>query len=142
MRRFLTCLGLVCSLAACAPRARDFTLLSTSDGGASFSTLIAPFYRELAVLDVRVDSYESFHYDGTDGGVPGRVVNDFFAENEGFCELRSRYRTSDGRHVLMLAVNDELEIRGVVYDLARLPRLTYGYFVGRVFSPVPTKRCR
>ena len=141
MRRFLTCLGLVYLLVACAPRAKDFTLLSTSDGGASFSTLIAPFYRELALLDVRVDSYESFHYDGPDGGVPARVVDDFFAENEGFCELRSRYRTSDARHVLVLALNDDLEIRGVVYDVSRQPRLTYGYFTGRVFSPLPTRRC-
>lgn len=143
MRRWLLsllCLGL---LAACAPRFQsDFTLLTVSDGGASFSTLIAPFYRDLALLDVRVDSFESFHYDGQDRGVPGRVVENFYAKNENFCELRSRYRTKDGKHVMVLATNDNLEIRGVVYDLSRQPRLTYGYFEGQVFNPLPTKRCR
>ena len=155
MRRFLLRFGLVGLLAgllvgltaACAPRSQaDYSLLTTSDGGASFSTLIAPFYRDLAVLDMRVDSYDSFRYDGQDGRVQDRVVENFQAkygaEDKGFCELRERYRSPDGEHVLVLATNDELEVRGVVYDLSRRPRLVYAYFEGRVFSPLPTKRCR
>lgn len=150
MRRFLLCLGLAGLLvgltAACAPRSQaDYSLLTTSDGGASFSTLIAPFYRDLAVLDVRVDTVESFRYDGQDGGVQDRVVNNFQAkyqiEDKGFCELRDRYRTRDGQHVMVLATNSDLDVRGVVYDLSRQPRLTYAYFEGRVFSLLPTKRC-
>ncbi len=150
MRRFLLfltpCFALLGLTAACAPRSQaDYSLLTTSDGGASFSTLIAPFYRDLAVLDVRVDSFESFRYDGQDARVQDRVVDNFHAKNETedkrFCELRSRYRSQDGQHVMVLATSDDLDVRGVVYDLTRRPRLTYAYFEGRVFSPLPTKRC-
>ena len=150
MRRLLRRFGLAAclvGLAACAPRSQaDYSLLTTSDGGASFSTLVAPFYRDLAVLDVRVDVYDSFRYDGQDPHVQDRVVDNFQAkyqaEDKGFCELRNRYRSPDGRHVMVLASNDSLDVRGVVYDLSRHPRLVYAYFEGRVFSPLPTKRCR
>ena len=127
-------------LAACAPQTQaSFDLLSSPADALSFQTLQAPFYRELAALGITIETHEAYHYYGDDGSVPGQLVRQL-REEEGFCRARpSTYR--EGSVVLELTANDQAEVRGLIYDLSRKPRLTYATFEGRSFRALPARRC-
>jgi len=127
-------------LAACAPQTQaSFDLLSTPAGSLSFQTLQAPFYRDLAALGIDIETHEAYHYYGDDGSVPQQLVRRL-RDEEGFCRASpSTYR--EGDVVLELTYNNQAEVRGLLYDLSRKPRLTYATFEGRSYRALSAKKC-
>jgi hypothetical protein len=141
-------LALLLLLGACAPAARqDHTLFVTREGSLTHQTLQAPFYRTLLDLGVSIRDYEAHSYHGQDGGVPSVLTaaltdNEGLAPHERYCAFRGNtFRSPDGAKVLVLAANDRLGVRGVIYDASRAPRLTYTVFTGTSYRPLLPRRC-
>lgn len=134
-------LVLLSVLAACAPTQQasyDF-LVSPADSS-YFQTMTSSFYGELGSLGVRVDSFETFSYTGQDKNVPEYLLESL--TTEGFCTVRGGVFTSEYRpHVLVVAADGDLGVKGVVYDLSRSPQVTYAYFQGESTRALPTARC-
>lgn len=93
----------------------------------------------MAELGITIETHEAYHYYGDDGSVPKQLVRQL-RDEEGFCRARpSTYR--EGDVVLELTTNDQAEVRGVIYDLSRKPRLTYATFEGRSYRALSIQRC-
>ncbi len=140
----LLSLALLVLLAACAPGARQsYDLFVAREGSLTHQTLQAPFYRTLLDLGVDIESYEAFRYDGQDGGVPRQLVAELTQgeDGAGFCAFRGNTFQSRDAKVLVLAANDQLAVRGVIYDLSRRPRLSYTVFTGSSFRSLLSRRC-
>ena len=138
-KAYLLALSLLC---ACAPQQTNYDLLVIPADSSYFETMIAPFYRQLADLGLRVDSAETFYYSGAQSSVPGQLRRALYDDNEGFCPLRREiYRAENRPHVLVLAADGSDQVRGLVYDLSRRPRVTYAYFEARSLTALPTRGC-
>ena len=133
---------LLLGFVACAPRTQaNYELLSTPADDSSFQLLIAPFYRDLATSGVEVGAYEVFAYYGDDRRVPKHLETELVTQNEGFCLTRpAAYRANNDNAVLVLSGDGQGEVRGLVYDRSRAPRLTYATFEGQSFLPL-ARRC-
>ena len=116
--------------------------MTLTNDRATYQRLVEPFTEDLARLGVSLTGYTTYRYEGSSPNGFVQAVNTFYRTNPGFCPLvEAFYVAPSGVQFMTLAGNNGTQIRAILYDQSRRPKLTYAYVEGTSRQPLPAVVC-
>jgi hypothetical protein len=138
--RVLLSLGV--ALVACTPRITpNYTFEPVGEDRAL--ELAKPFQKVLDELGIRMDSGQSFRYEGDDDRAFLVAADGFYTAASGFCPLQSNaFHFLEDRAVFMTVAAKGLQVRLFVYDRSARPRFEFAYLNAESVKKLEVTPCR
>jgi hypothetical protein len=129
-------------LVACAPSSAPPEQPWQAADEAVLTVLRTPFVELLQTRGITLGVGQAFRYEGSDERVFLQVIDQFYRQHPGFCPVERGFAAAPDRPLYITLAANGLDVRALVYDQSRKPKLSFSFIQGSSLSALPTTPCR